>query len=139
MAKKLSAFSDRVDRLERVTSGLQIQESSAPAKTSSSEPDETRSTISRLHARSKRLSSVWYEWFCGTEPYTHTDRKRYHECKVAIGLMRIFVLVGFDVRGDDGNAKARILKSVREAETNIHVFLQQENSKVKSVGTTVRF
>ncbi|KAE8911234.1 hypothetical protein PF005_g15393 [Phytophthora fragariae] len=52
--------------------------------------------------------------------------------------MRIFLPMGYDVTGEESDAKGRILSSGREAEANILAFLEAKNIKAKSHGTIVK-
>ncbi|EGZ09049.1 hypothetical protein PHYSODRAFT_524943, partial [Phytophthora sojae] len=88
--------------------------------------------------RAKPLATVWYEWFLPPLPSARPNRRRYHECEVAVAFMRVFLPAGYNVTGDEVTAKGRILSSGREAEANVLAFLEAENVKAKSHGTIVK-
>ncbi|OWZ04721.1 LOW QUALITY PROTEIN: hypothetical protein PHMEG_00023330 [Phytophthora megakarya] len=54
-------------------------------------------------------------------------RRSYHECKVAVAFMRVFLPDGYNVTGFDPDRKSRILLAGQETEDNIHVFRRQKH------------
>ncbi|KAK1937823.1 hypothetical protein P3T76_009560 [Phytophthora citrophthora] len=52
--------------------------------------------------------------------------------------MRIFLPAGYDVTGTGDDAKARLLRAGRDAESNILEFLTAENIKARAHGTVVK-
>ncbi|KAG3248438.1 hypothetical protein PI124_g6886 [Phytophthora idaei] len=96
----------------------------------------TRTPRRRSHA--KPLSVVWYEWLT-TLPWKHKEnRRRYHDTKVAVAFMHLFLPEGYDATGSDSVTKARILKAGQDAEEAILAFLRARNEKTKTFGTVVK-
>ncbi|EGZ16867.1 hypothetical protein PHYSODRAFT_330922 [Phytophthora sojae] len=98
--------------------------------------------VKALNQRVQRLEhpSDWFilpQWFLPPLPSARPNRRRYHECKLAVAFMRVFLPAGYNVTGDEVTAKVRILSSGREAEANVLAFLEAENVKAKSHDTIV--
>ncbi|KAG3025984.1 hypothetical protein PC121_g4480 [Phytophthora cactorum] len=95
-------------------------------------------TTPRRRSHAKSLSVVWYEWFTAL-PWKHKEnRRRYHDAKVAVAFMRLFLLEGYDATGSDSAAKDRILKAGQDAEEAILAFLRARNEKTKAFGAVVK-
>lgn len=132
LALQVKQLSERVQRLETPSAApAHAQPETNAAKPTSTVADAKRFTPARTQSRPKTLAPVWYEWFCDLLPFAHQNRRRYRECKVAVSFMRIFLPKDYNVAGNDDEAKARILRSGREAEVNIRKFLAAENIKSK--------
>ncbi|OWZ10066.1 hypothetical protein PHMEG_00017143 [Phytophthora megakarya] len=86
----------------------------------------------------KLLASVWYEWFCDQAPYSSGIRRRYHDSKVAVAFMRIFLPAGYNVTDYVPDANSRFLLAGQEAEANIRAFLAAKSINAKAVGTIVK-
>ncbi|OWZ13568.1 hypothetical protein PHMEG_00013081 [Phytophthora megakarya] len=71
-------------------------------------------------------------------PNARPNRRRYHECKVAVASIHFFLPTGYDVTGAESEAKERILSSGREAEAYVFSFLEGDYGKAKSHGTVVK-
>ncbi|OWY98256.1 hypothetical protein PHMEG_00031014 [Phytophthora megakarya] len=52
---------------------------------------------SNRRSGAKVPSSVWYEWFSDLTWQQQMDRRRYHEAKLAVAYMRMFLPCGYDV------------------------------------------
>jgi hypothetical protein len=131
-----TALTGRVTHLE----GPGNQTASDVAAASRHEPGSAGavSTVNRRNASAKSLSSLWYEWFSDLSAYETMNRRRYHEAKLAIAFMRMFLPDGYDVTGSSNDSKSRILTAGRDAEVNVLVFLRSGNSRAKSCGTIVK-
>ncbi|OWZ13734.1 hypothetical protein PHMEG_00012886 [Phytophthora megakarya] len=128
------------EHLERTPEATTAQPGSATAGSISAGIafDAVKGSTSRVHSRAKSLTTVWYEWFLPPLPSARPNRRRYHEYKVAVAFMRIFLPAGYDVTGAESEAKGHILISGREAEANVVAFLEAEHVKAKSHGTIVK-
>ncbi|KAE8893772.1 hypothetical protein PF003_g22298 [Phytophthora fragariae] len=99
---------------------------------------ESETTAPKRRSSPKSLAAVWYEWFSSLSSKTKRNRRRYHEVKVTVAFMRIFLPRGYDVTGTDSSSKARVLKAGEEAEEEIHAFLGAKNKKSKAFSTVVK-
>ncbi|OWY95535.1 hypothetical protein PHMEG_00034437 [Phytophthora megakarya] len=79
----------------------------------------------------KAPSSVWYELFSDLKGQKKKDRRRYHEAKLAVAYMRIFLPRGYDVSASGRDTKSRILKTGLEAESNLIDFLNGQRIKAR--------
>ncbi|KAE8961312.1 hypothetical protein PR003_g31342, partial [Phytophthora rubi] len=138
LAADVKELNQRVGRLENPSREDSTQPPPGAAGQSIPPSDAARATPGRAHSRAKPLASVWYEWFLPALPNARQNHRRHHECKVAVSFMRIFLPMGYDVTGEESDAKGRILSSGREAEANILAFLEAKNIKAKSHGTIVK-
>ncbi|EGZ16647.1 hypothetical protein PHYSODRAFT_330708 [Phytophthora sojae] len=141
LAAEVKALNQRVQRLEHpldVTTAPSTTAAGSLSSSSSALSDTASGVATRAHSRAKPLATVWYEWFLPPLPSARPNRRRYHECKVAVAFMRVFLPAGYNVTGDEVTAKGRILSSGREAEENVLAFLEAENVKAKSHGTIVK-
>ncbi|EGZ14279.1 hypothetical protein PHYSODRAFT_335926 [Phytophthora sojae] len=141
LAAEVKALNQREQRLEHpsdVTTAPSTTAADSLSSSSSALSDTASGAATRAHSRAKPLATVWYEWFLPPLPSARPNRRRYHECKVAVACMRVFLPAGYSVTGDEVTAKGRILSSGREAEANVLAFLEAENVKAKSHGTIVK-
>ncbi|OWY94041.1 hypothetical protein PHMEG_00036349 [Phytophthora megakarya] len=72
----------------------------------------------------KAPSSVWYELFSDLKGQQQKDRRRYHEAKLAVVYMRIYLPRGYDTG--------------LEAGSNLIDFLNGQGIKAKAIGTVVK-
>ncbi|EGZ21842.1 hypothetical protein PHYSODRAFT_490928, partial [Phytophthora sojae] len=137
LAAEVKALNQRVQRLEHpsdVTTALSPTAAGSLSSSSSALSDTASGAATRAHSRAKPLATVVSAPVASARP----NRRRYHECKVAVAFMRVFLPAGYNVTGDEVTAKGRILSSGREAEANVFAFLEAKNVKAKSHGTIVK-
>ncbi|KAE8890572.1 hypothetical protein PF006_g19163 [Phytophthora fragariae] len=90
LAAEVKELNQRVGRLENPSREDSTQLPLDAAGQSIPPSDASRATPGRAHSRAKPLASVWYEWFLPALPNARQNRRRHHECKVAVSFMRIF-------------------------------------------------
>ncbi|KAF4139520.1 hypothetical protein GN958_ATG11421 [Phytophthora infestans] len=141
LLKQVRLLSDRVQKLEGSSCGPATPLPVPPLQPGASDvnrPAARLAAAGRRKSGPKSLTAVWLEWFCKSEPYAHEDRRRYHEMKVTVAFMRLFLPNGYDATGNCAADKERILETGREAEANIRVLLDPHHKKAKSYGTVIR-
>ncbi|KAF4045582.1 hypothetical protein GN244_ATG02031 [Phytophthora infestans] len=138
LTTQVNLLADRMRQLENGSSYVPEHSKIAEAAEAAAAPFSQMKSQGKTQSRANSPSSVWYEWFCDLSPFTHTNKRRHHECKVTVAFMWLFLPYGYNVISDDGQLKARILQSGLEAEAGIQALLAEENITAKSYGTIVK-
>ncbi|KAF4140007.1 hypothetical protein GN958_ATG10757 [Phytophthora infestans] len=138
LTTQVNLLADIMRQLENGSSYVPEHSKIAEATEAAAAPFSQMKSQGKTQSRANSPSSVWYEWFCDLSPFTHTNKRRHHECKVTVAFMWLFLPYGYNVISDDGQLKARILQSGLEAEAGIQALLAEENITAKSYGTIVK-
>ncbi|KAF4044791.1 hypothetical protein GN244_ATG02701 [Phytophthora infestans] len=138
LSSQVAELKERMASLENSVPISRRQHGHAGGKTDSGTATQIATTAPRRRSHAKSLSVVWYEWYT-TLPWKHNEnRRRYHDAKVAVAFMRLFLPEGYDVTVSDSTAKNWILKSGQNAETAILASLKPRSETTKALGTVVK-
>lgn len=63
----------------------------------------------RRNSPPKTLIEVWFQWHCNFNDPPVQNGKPYHDAKMIVAYMRLFLPEGYDITGKDDKSKTRIL------------------------------
>ncbi|RLN37550.1 hypothetical protein BBJ28_00023393 [Nothophytophthora sp. Chile5] len=133
---------DQVSDLAARLADLELESPSAEIGTSTAPASATTRPAAAAcrRATAKSLSAVWFDWHIG-QPWSTSkkrDRKRYHDAKLTVAYMKLFLPAGFQLGEAGTNAKAGVVKTGVAAESGILQYLRALGLNNSAYGTVIK-
>jgi hypothetical protein len=96
----------------------------------------------RRNSGKKSLAEIWFVWYTTTPPlwisYTSIGRQRFHDYKMTVAFMRLFLPGGFNLDRKSHTFANDVDEIGREAERALVLWLASQGQSTQSYGTALK-